>query len=72
MTETENDPMKDKPLSLFQMIGSVLASFFGVQSSKNRERDFKRGKASQFIMVGILMTIVWYGCIYLLVNVILD
>ena len=64
--------LNEKPLTLFQMIGSVLASFFGVQSSKNRERDFKRGKASQFIIVGILMTVVWYGCIYLLVNIVLD
>ncbi len=61
----------EKPLSFFQMVSSILASFFGVQSSKNRERDFKRGKASQFIAVGILVTVVWYGCIYLLVNVVL-
>ena len=69
---TDDETVKDKPLTFFQMAGSVLASFFGVQSSKNRERDFKRGKASQFIMIGILMTVVWYGCIYLLVNIILD
>ena len=61
----------EKPLGFFQMVGSVLASFFGVQSAKNKERDFKRGKASQFIAVGILMTAIWYGAIYWLVNVIL-
>ena len=61
----------DKPLSFFQMVGSILASFFGVQSSENRERDFKRGKAKQFIAVGILMTVVWYAVIYLIVKVVL-
>lgn len=54
------------------MLYSVLASFFGVQSSKNRERDFKKGKAKHFIMVGIFMTFVWYGTIYLIVHVLLN
>lgn len=58
-------------LTFFQMVHSVGASFFGVQSDENRERDFKRGKASQFIAVAILMTIVWYGSIALLVHVVL-
>lgn len=45
-----------KPPTLWQTIASVAASFFGVQSSKNRERDFKRGKASHFILMGLLAT----------------
>lgn len=36
---------------------SVLAAFFGVQSSANRERDFSRGKASHFILLGLLATV---------------
>ena len=58
-------------LTFLQMVGSILASFFGVQSGKNRERDFALGKARPFILVGILMTIVWYGAIWLVVNVVL-
>lgn len=65
----END---EKQLSFFQMAGSVLASFFGVQSSKNRNRDFKYGKARNFILVGIFMTIVWYGAIYGVVRLLLS
>lgn len=45
--------------SLWDTIASVGASFFGVQSSKNRERDFTHGKASHFIVVGIVATIVF-------------
>ena len=67
----ENNNTEDIPLSICNMAGSVLASFFGVQSSKNRERDFKRGKIKHFIMVGVLMTIVWYGAIYLIVGAII-
>ena len=69
--ENQSTGESEKPLGFFQMVGSVLASFFGVQSSKNKQRDFKRGKASQFIAVGILMTAVWYGAIYWLVNIVL-
>ncbi|MGK0440586.1 MAG: hypothetical protein ACJA0N_000381 [Pseudohongiellaceae bacterium] len=69
MSEDQKDD--EKSLSFFQMMGSVMASFFGVQSSANRERDFKHGKARQFIAVGVLMTLLWYGVIYLIVNVVL-
>lgn len=68
MAEPQDD---DKPLSFFQMVSSILASFFGVQSSENRKRDFKRGKAKHFIAVGILITMLWYGVIYLIVNLVL-
>ena len=70
--ENQSTGESEKPLGFFQMVGSVLASFFGVQSSKNKQRDFKRGKASQFIAVAILMTALWYGAIYLLVNIVLN
>ncbi|MBK8536335.1 MAG: DUF2970 domain-containing protein [Candidatus Competibacteraceae bacterium] len=45
------------PPSLMQIILSVLA-FFGVQSERNRERDFGRGKAIHYIAVGLVMTLV--------------
>ncbi|CDH45865.1 hypothetical protein BN874_2990004 [Candidatus Contendobacter odensis Run_B_J11] len=41
-----------------QIILSVLAAFFGVQSERNRERDFGRGKAIHYIAVGLVMTLV--------------
>ncbi len=46
-----------KSPSLWQSLKSVLAAFFGVQNSKNRERDFTRGKASHFIIIGIAVTV---------------
>ncbi|WP_051497456.1 DUF2970 domain-containing protein [Candidatus Contendibacter odensensis] len=46
------------PPSLMQIILSVLAAFFGVQSERNRERDFGRGKAIHYIVIGGVMTIV--------------
>lgn len=67
-------PRDEAPQSLtfLQMVGSILSSFFGVQSGKNRERDFAVGKARAFILVGILMTAVWYGTISLIVHAVLQ
>jgi hypothetical protein len=69
--ESRTDESADKPLNFFQMVHSVGASFFGVQSSENRERDFKRGNARHFIAVAILMTVIWYGAIATLVHFVL-
>ena len=71
MNESPASEAADKPLNFFQMVHSVAASFFGVQSQENRERDFKRGNAKHFIAVAILMTVIWYGAIALLVHIVL-
>jgi hypothetical protein len=42
--------------ALRHTIASVAAAFFGVQSSANRRRDFTRGKASHFVVVGLVAT----------------
>jgi len=46
----------EKKLSLMQVFGSVVASFIGVQSNRKRERDFQRGRARDFIIVGVVLT----------------
>lgn len=51
-------PPPDKP-TLLQEIGSVLASFFGVQSRRNRERDFSRGNAKRFLVLGVVFTLLF-------------
>lgn len=52
------DPAGDR-VGLLQTVASVAASFFGVQSSRNRERDFSKGKAGHFIAVGLAMTVLF-------------
>ena len=47
---------KENKLSLFQIFGSVISSFFGVQKNATRERDFQRGRARDFILVGAVLT----------------
>ena len=59
------------PLTFWQLLGSTGAAFFGVQSSRNRKRDFSRGKASHFILMGVGLTIVFVLLMAGLVNLIL-
>lgn len=63
----------DKQLSLFQVLGSVLSSFLGVQKNETRERDFKQGRARDFIIVGAVLTVVFilivFGVVQLVMRV---
>lgn len=43
-------------LSTLQVMQSVAWAFFGVQSHRNRVRDFNSGKPLHFIVVGLLLT----------------
>ena len=46
-----------RALTIIEIMKSVLASFFGVQSYANRVRDFTYGKPQQFIIVGLIIGI---------------
>jgi hypothetical protein len=55
------------------MFGSALAAMVGVQSKEKRERDFAKGKASHFIIVGVVLTALFVltmaGLVTLVINV---
>lgn len=67
-----NDSNSEKEkLNPLQLVGSVLAAGFGVQSSKNRERDFKNGSFGVFIVAGIVFTLLFMSIIYVVVTLVL-
>ena len=70
---TEPEPTAEEPgrLTVFQIIGSTVAAAFGVQSSRNRARDFERGKPLHFIVAGVLFTALFVIGMIALVNVVL-
>ncbi len=45
--------------SLWEVACSVVAALGGIQSEKNRERDFKHGKPMQFIVIGLIGTLIF-------------
>jgi hypothetical protein len=69
------EPQQDLParpsLNPLQVVASVFAAGLGVQSSSNRERDFKQGRAGVFIVAGLLFTLAFIGGIYLIVQLVL-
>jgi len=63
--------MDAKQPTLLQVFSSVLAAFFGVQSDKNRARDFQHGEPHQFIVVGLILTVVFVLTIWGVVKLVL-
>jgi len=49
---------------LFTVIKSVAAAMIGVQSSKNREEDFARGKPGTYIAIGVVATVLFILAIW--------
>ncbi|WP_263142795.1 DUF2970 domain-containing protein [Pseudomonas sp. RIT-PI-AD] len=65
------DEPREKTPTFWQMLHSVVAAAFGVQSGKNRERDFTHGKPSHFLLLGLLFTLVFIAVLFGLVKLIL-
>ncbi len=57
-------------LTPLQVIQSVIAGAIGVQSDKNRERDFKHGSASTFIIAGLVGTVLFILTLVFIVSII--
>ncbi len=66
-----DDPVNNKPPTFWQMLHSVMAAAFGVQSGKNRARDFTHGKPSHFVVLGILFTAVFALALFGIVKLVL-
>jgi hypothetical protein len=66
-----NDRDEAPKLGFWQVVSSTVAAAFGVQSSRNRERDFAAGKPSHFIIAGIVFTVLFVLGMILLVNLVL-
>ena len=49
----------------------MAAAFLGVQSSRNRERDFTRGRPIHFVIGGVIGTLLFLLSIYLFVRVLI-
>ena len=70
-SESEKDTDSSRKLNPLQVISSVFAAGLGVQSSKNRERDFNQGRAGVFIAAGIVFTLVFIGGVFIVVQLVL-
>lgn len=54
---SKNEPTRGS--SLFSTFKSVMAAFIGVQSDKNRHKDFAGGKFWHFAVMGLVATLLF-------------
>ncbi|MDC1256029.1 DUF2970 domain-containing protein [bacterium] len=57
---------------LIDTVKSVASAFIGVQSNKNRERDFNEGKFSHFVIVGFIGVVLFIGTLITIVSLVID
>jgi len=62
------DEKNEKSPGILAVIGSVLAAMVGIQSEKNRERDFTKGDITNYIIVGILLVAIFVFVLIKFVN----
>ncbi|MFT4719179.1 MAG: hypothetical protein ACI9SB_000342 [Candidatus Azotimanducaceae bacterium] len=55
-TTDENSDVTPKPPNFLQIMLSVIAAAFGVQTGKNYERDFTTGSPLPYIVGGVVFT----------------
>ncbi len=68
---SSNEQEESRKLNPLQVVSSVFAAGLGVQSSRNRERDFKQGRVGVFIAAGIIFTLMFIGSVVLVVQMVL-
>lgn len=66
-----SDENKNQKPSFGQVVLSTLAAAIGVQSNKNRERDFKAGSIKAYIAAGIIFTALFVITLILVVKTVL-
>jgi len=64
--------MSAKRPPLRQIVASILAALMGVQSERNRRRDFSGGRLLPYVLVGGVALLLFIGTILLVVNLALS
>lgn len=68
---SEPVPEKSPKPKFLDIVKSALSAAIGVQSNKNRERDFAHGNIFAYVTAGIIFTIVFITSVILVVNMVI-
>lgn len=71
MSQTDDGDDAGTRQSLWAVTRSVLASMFGVQSSRQHQEDFRHGKAWHYILIGLIATAVFVLLLWGLVRLVI-
>ena len=64
------DPNQAPTLTWSQILRSSLAAGLGVQSSRNRQRDFADGSPRRFIVMGVVLTMLFISSLVTVIRII--
>ncbi len=73
MNEHQDSEQRDEPgkkPGFWDVVKSTLAAALGVQSSKNRERDFQHGSLGTFIAAGVIFTVIFIAIVITVVKIV--
>jgi len=56
--------------SIVDVIKSVLSAVLGVQSEKNRQKDFTQGSLPMYLIAGLIFTVIFVSVIVALVRMV--
>ena len=65
-----DDPNNAPTLTWSQIFRSALAAGLGVQSSRNRQRDFADASPSGFIVMGLVLTMLFIASLVTVIRII--
>jgi len=68
--DPETGPEPRRPLSFWRTMLRVVQASFGVQSRKNRERDFARGSITGFIVAALVFTLLFVLLLMFIVSLV--
>ena len=61
----------EQQIPLWRVVISVMRAALGVQSSKNRERDFTKGRPAAYIIAGLIFTITFILVLWGVVKIVM-
>ena len=64
------DPNRAPTLTWSQILRSSLAAGLGVQSSRNRQRDFADGSPPRFIVMGLVLTMLFIASLVIVIRIV--
>ena len=70
--DDQDEQAPARKTSMLEVLQGVLAGLFGVQSARNRERDFKRGDARDYIAVYVILVVALVLGVVVAVNLVLS
>ncbi len=72
MSNDKNEHREEGKPGFWDIVKSTLAAALGVQSNKNRERDFKHGSIKAFAIAGIIFTVIFIAVVVTVVKLVVS